>query len=100
MSRATVVRYTTRPESADENERLIRAVFAQLAEQRPAGLRYSSIRLEDGVSFLHVAVTVNDDNPLVKLAAFQEFVSDIAARCVDGPSSGSGTIVGSYEASL
>ena len=52
MSRATVVRYTTRPESADENERLIRAVFAQLAEQRPAGLRYSSIRLEDGVSFL------------------------------------------------
>ena len=52
MSRATVVRYTTRPESADENERLIRAVFAQLAEQRPAGLRYSSIRLEDGGSFL------------------------------------------------
>ena len=100
MSRATVVRYTTRPESADENERLIRAVFAQLAEQRPAGLRYSSIRLEDGVSFLHVAVTVSDDNPLVKLAAFQEFVSDIAARCADGPDGASGTVVGSYEASL
>lgn len=100
MSRATVVRYTTRPESSDENERLIRAVFAQLAEQRPAGLRYSSIRLEDGVSFLHVAVTVSDDNPLVKLPAFQEFVSGIAARLVEGPDTASGTVVGSYQASL
>jgi hypothetical protein len=57
MSHATVVRYTTRPESAEENERLVRAVFAELAEQRPAGLSYSSVRLEDGVSFVHVAVT-------------------------------------------
>ena len=35
MTTATVVRYTTRPEAADENERLIRAVFAQLADESP-----------------------------------------------------------------
>ena len=37
MSHAAVVRYTTRPDTADENEQLIKAVFAQLAEQRPKG---------------------------------------------------------------
>ena len=30
-----VIRYRTKPEHADENERLIRAVFAELAEQSP-----------------------------------------------------------------
>ena len=51
MSHATVVRYTTRPGSADENEKLIKAVFAQLTEQLPDGLRYLAIRLDDGVEF-------------------------------------------------
>jgi hypothetical protein len=51
-SHATVVRYTTRAESADENEKLIKAVFAQLAEQLPKGLRYVAIRLDDGVRFM------------------------------------------------
>jgi len=50
MSHAAVVRYTTRPDTADENEQLIKAVFTQLAEQLPEGLRYIAIRLDDGVS--------------------------------------------------
>ena len=96
MSHATVVRYTTRPETADENEKLIRAVFAQLAEQLPTGLRYVAIRLDDGVSFMHVAVLEDDHNPLVALPAFGEFVSAINERCIDGPTPASGTVVGAY----
>ena len=69
MSHATVVRYTTRPEAADENEKLIKAVFTQLAEQQPEGLRYAAIRLEDGVSFIHVAVLEDHENPLTALPA-------------------------------
>ena len=38
MARTTVIRYTTRDDAAEENERLIRAVFAQLAEQAPDGV--------------------------------------------------------------
>jgi hypothetical protein len=95
-SHATVVRYTTRAESADENEKLIQAVFAQLAEQRPEGLRYVAIRLDDGVSFIHVALTENDDNPLAELPAFGEFVSAINERCTTGPAPVNGTVVGSY----
>ena len=95
-SHATVVRYTTRPGSADENEKLIKAVFAQLAEQLPEGLRYVAIRLDDGVSFIHVAVHENDHNPLAALPAFGEFASAIKERCTDGPAPVNGTVVGSY----
>jgi hypothetical protein len=96
MSHATVVRYTTRSGSADENEQLIKAVFAQLAEQRPDGLHYTAIRLDDGVSFVHIAVVDGDDNPLAGLPAFGEFTSGIGERCTDGPAPGSGTVVGRY----
>ena len=95
-SHATVVRYTTRPEAADENEKLIKAVFAQLAEQLPKGLRYVAIRLDDGVSFIHVAVHENDHNPLAGLPAFGEFASTIKERCTDGPTPVTGTVIGSY----
>jgi hypothetical protein len=95
-SHATVVRYTTRAEAADGNEKLIRAVFAQLTEQRPDGLRYLAIRLDDGVSFLHIAVHDDDHNPLAALPAFSEFTSAIAERCTDGPTPANGTVVGSY----
>jgi hypothetical protein len=93
---ATVVRYTTRPEAADENEKLIRAVFAQLAEQAPPGLSYAAIRLDDGVSFVHVAITDGEDNPLAALPAFGAFASTIGERSPDGPAPVTGTVVGSY----
>jgi hypothetical protein len=96
MSHAAVVRYTTRPDTADENEQLIKAVFAQLAEQRPEGLRYVAVRLDDGVSFVHVAVLDDEHNPLAGLPAFGEFVSAINERCADGPTPASGTVVGAY----
>ena len=96
MSHAAVVRYTTRPDAADENEQLIKAVFAQLAEQQPKGLRYVAIRLDDGVSFVHVAVLEDEHNPLTGLSAFGEFVSAISERCTEGPAPANGTVVGAY----
>jgi hypothetical protein len=96
MSQATVVRYTTKPGSADENEKLIRAVFTQLTEQQPAGLRYIAIRLDDGASFMHIALLDDDHNPLTALPAFGEFVSAINERCTSGPAPANGTVVGAY----
>jgi hypothetical protein len=99
MAHATVVRYTTRPERADENEQLIRAVFAQLAEEEPDGIRYSAFRLDDQVSFVHVAVLDSDTNPLSTLSAFTRFVSTVGERCVEGPTATDGTQIGSYRMS-
>ena len=96
MSTTTVVRYTTKPEHADENERLVGEVFAALARLQPAGLRYRSVRLDDGVSFVHVA-EVDGENPLATLPEFQAFTADIASRCVEGPTPTAGRSIGSYD---
>jgi hypothetical protein len=97
----TVVRYRTKPERADENEALIEDVFAELASTKPDGLRYTSVRLDDGVSFVHVAIvdTADGTNPLTAVTAFEEFTRDIADRCAEPPVATPGTVVGSYGAS-
>jgi hypothetical protein len=96
MAVTKVIRYRTHPESTDENERLIRDVFAELAQQQPAGLHYAAFRLDDGVSLLHVAVIDGATNPLSELAAFGKFQAGIQDRCVEGPAAADAAIVGSY----
>lgn len=96
MTVTKVIQYKTKPESADENERLIRAVFTELAARNPEGLRYAAFRLDDGVSFLHVAAIDGEENPLQTSAAFGEFQSGIKDRCAEGPNPSDATVVGSY----
>jgi hypothetical protein len=74
MSETRVIRYTTTPETADENERLIRDVFAELAVEQPDGVHYQSIRLADGLDFIHIVT-------------------------LDGPDTSGATILGAYEPS-
>jgi acyl dehydratase len=100
MPVSKVIRYTTKPECADENERLIRAVFAELADHDPEGLHYVAFRLADQVSFVHVAVLDGDSNPLASSAAFAEFQRGIAGRCADGPVAADGQIIGSHRMPL
>ncbi len=95
MTDTVVVRYTTHADRADENERLIRAVFADLAERQPSGFRYTATRLEDGVSFVHVA-TIEGENPLDTSVPFATFVAGIGERCPEPPVSSRGTTVGAY----
>ena len=96
VSQAKVIRYKTKPDRADENERLIQAVFATLAQDKPDGLRYAAFRLDDGVSFVHVAVIEGEVNPLTTLDAFAEFQSEIGQRVTSAPDAADATVVGSY----
>jgi hypothetical protein len=93
-----MVRYTVKPECADDNARRIREVFAQLEREQPAGIRYASFRLGDGVSFVHVASieTADGANPLTALAAFKEFAGTIKDRCVEPPVTVELEEIGSY----
>ncbi len=99
MSKHLIIRYRTRPESAEENSRLVRAVFASLAELEPNDFAYTTYRLADGVSFVHVARLDDAENPLVTLPAFAEFQRDLAERCVEQPTPSAATVVGSYGSS-
>jgi hypothetical protein len=95
--RTIVVQYRTKPAAADENQQLIEQVFAELAERKPPNLRYVSMRLEDGVSFVHVAMETGDGGgALGDLPAFQAFVRDIADRCEVPPAATGAAVVGSY----
>ena len=91
-----VVRYKTKPDRADENQALVENVFAELAATDPGGVRYATFRLDDGVTFVHVAEIEGEANPLGQTAAFAEFQRDIAARCDEPPLAMDATIVGSY----
>jgi hypothetical protein len=92
-----VVRYQVKPDRADENQRLVEAVFEELAATNPAGLSYATIRLADG-TFIHIADIGADPNPLNEVAAFAAFLSGIDERCEpgQGPNPQQGTWVGSY----
>ena len=96
MPTVKVIQYRVKPELADENERLIRDVFAELAVEKPDGLRYATFRLADGVSFLHVAEVEGEVNPLFDSAAFGVFQRHIGDRTVEGPDTSDATLVSSY----
>ena len=96
---ATVVRYQAKADRADENQGLIEAVFADLAERRPKGFSYQVFRLEDGVSFVHVVTeddSVADRDSLQDVPAFQAFVAEIGDRCDVPPLVLGGQAVGAY----
>lgn len=92
-----VVRYRPKADRADENQQLVEAVFEELKDADPGGVRYATLRLVDG-TFVHLAEVEAQPNPLGSIAAFAEFQKDIAERCEpgEGPDAQQATVVGSY----
>jgi hypothetical protein len=97
MAQQTTVRYTTRDAAAaDANQRLIDAVFADLAADRPAGLSYRVSRSDDGLGFEHVALVEDGPNPLLALDSFQTFSATIGERVVEPPQVRTAEVVARY----
>ena len=92
-----VVRYRPKADRADENAALVEAVFAELAQADPGGVRYATLQLADG-TFVHIADVEAEPNPLGGIAAFARFQEDIGERCEpgEGPNPQPATVVGSY----
>ena len=96
MAVTRVIRYRTRPECAEENARLIRTVFDELDDGTVPGIRYTALQLDDGVSFLHVAVLEGESNPLDGSPAFAAFQAGLRERLEEGPFPATATVVGSH----
>ncbi|NRQ31866.1 hypothetical protein HII36_08435 [Nonomuraea sp. NN258] len=96
MSRTVLVKYQVKEESADANQHLVEQVFQQLHAEDPGGLRYATLRLADGVTFVHIALIEGDDDPLSRLSAFGEFRQGLEDRVADGPGRTDATLVGAY----
>lgn len=94
----SLIRYKTKPEFADENQRLVENVYQELNALDPGGVHYATFRLADRVTFLHVFTTDSDDraNTLGSVAAFKEFLRELPERCAEPPVAQDITLVGSY----
>ena len=90
-----MVPYKVKPDRVGENETLVKAVYEQLHEEKPKGLRYATFKLADGVSFVHIAM-IEGENPLANLSAFKTFSAEIKDRCDEPPAPVDLTEVGSY----
>jgi len=95
LMKRTLVRYRTKPEKAQENERLIEKVFQELREKSPEGVRYLALKLGDG-TFVHFTSVEDGASPVTALAAFRLFQGGITERCIEPPQAGDATIVGNY----
>jgi hypothetical protein len=93
MKRVTV-RYTVKPEAVAENEELVRAVYAELEQKQPEGMRYATFKLDDGVSFVHISFS--ESGALNQLESFKAFQQGIAERCDEAPKVSELTEIGSY----
>jgi hypothetical protein len=85
--RHVMVRYKVKPERVAENEELVRAVYDELRRTEPAGLGYATFKLDDGVTFIHFALTEaeSEGSPLSRVPAFQEFQKHLQDRTDEGP---------------
>ena len=88
-----LVRYKTKPEAADLNQRLIEAVFQELHAKAPDGVQYLVLRLGDN-TFVHFVQGKTDIIPA--LDAFKPFGGTVKERCLEPPQQSEATIVGNY----
>jgi hypothetical protein len=97
VMKLTVVRYKTKPETADMNERLIRAVFEELRASPRDDVRYVALRLDDD-TFVHFSIADTEDgaSPIPRLESFRSFQHDLKGRCIELPQQTGAVIVGNY----
>jgi hypothetical protein len=94
---SSIVRYKVRPDRAEENETLVRAVYEQLNRERPEGLHYATFRLPDGVSFMHIVIDTDQPGRILgNVAAFKAFSAEVDSRCEEPPVATELTLIGSY----
>lgn len=99
MHKRLVTRYATLSSvAADENQRRIEGVFAELAANKPNNVSYIVLRLADD-SFLHLSFHDHGDkevNPIVSTAAFAHFQQDHTARRQGAVDQQTASLVGAY----
>jgi hypothetical protein len=78
-----MVTYTVKPGHEEENTAVVRAVFEELAQTRPAGLRYAVFNRPDSRQLIHLYTDEGSASGVQGLAPFQPFV----AGAEDRPSS-------------
>jgi len=103
MEKRLVTRYATKSAAAaDENQRRIEGVFAELEASKPDNVSYIVLRLADD-SFVHVSFhdhTDDEVNPIGSLPAFAHFQDGHEDRRDGGVDQQIAQLVGAYITSI
>ena len=83
--RRVMVRYRVKPGQVEANERLVRDVYAELGRMQPEGFGYGTFKLDEGVTFVHLATHEDGRNPLAEVEAFRRFQEGPRERCDEPP---------------
>ncbi len=99
---AVQVMYKVKTDHVEENERLVRGVYEQLAAAGHDDVHYATFRRDDGQTFVHLAFFPSPEaqQKLGALAAFQEFQRDLGERCEVPPDPQPLTRIGSWNVGL
>src|SRR3954454_19643897 len=91
------VRAKLKEEHVADAEAAVKRMFAAIEREQLEGIRYASVRLEDGVTFLAVLELEDGaENPLPGLPEAQEFYAGLPGWYAEAPEVGQGTVIGSY----
>jgi hypothetical protein len=92
-----MVTYTVKPGREEENAALVRAVFEELAQARPAGFRYAVFQVPDSGQFVHLYTDEGDvPSGLQQLTAFQAFVAEAGDRHAQPAAVTTPKLIGDY----
>ncbi|PSL42895.1 hypothetical protein CLV51_110112 [Chitinophaga niastensis] len=80
-----IVHYKVKAEKVQQNDELSREILQELHASQPVDFQYSIYKLADGVSYMHIAHFMEDNNPLLTLPAFKKFQLSIKERCDEAP---------------
>lgn len=96
MKKISLIRYETKPEFSEENRRLVERSYAELDTKDPGGIRYTTIRLPDDATFIHIFISETADEVLGELSAFREFAESASLRMAARSDVRHGAVIGSY----
>ncbi|MFJ6832342.1 hypothetical protein [Streptomyces sp. NPDC091209] len=92
-----MVRATVKPEFVGELEDALHKMFTAVEEARPAGVRYASYRLPDGVTYLaQLELADGIENPLPAIAEFREFQAGLKKWLAGPPAAEHLEVRGAY----
>ena len=92
-----MVRSKIREENVADAETAIKKVIQELEQVQPAGVRYASFRLGDGVTLVALLeLEDGGDNPLFALPAYAELLENLKQWQPEPPTVENLTVIGSY----
>lgn len=95
--RHTMVTYTVKPGYQQKNAMLVRAVFAELAQIRPPGVRYAVYQLAESRQVVHLHTDENGAaGQLQLLPTFPAFAAGAADRHEQPPTFTEPDLIGDY----